>query len=177
MAKKAKKTDVDAEETDEKGGSKVKTLGIGVVLLLLGVFLGSKVLGGSGTASASPEATTTTTEPPGTVTTLDEITLNLADGNHFLKVGLAIETAHGAEYPHAAGGAGGGHGGGDATTDPTKGFTREVDAAIDILGSYSFEQLLAPGGKEEAKAVLLDEFRHLSHEAIEDLYFYVFVMQ
>lgn len=178
MAKKPKKNapadeagDAADEGTDEAEGKsgKLKPAVIGIVLLLAGVALGSKVMGGSGTPEAALGATTTTTIPAGPVTTLDAITLNLADGR-FLKVGIAIELHKDAEYPDL--------GGVELDEDdPTKGFARELDAAIRILGGHTFDQLVSPTGRDQAKQVLLDEMRVLSEDAVKDLYFHVFVMQ
>lgn len=164
MAKKEKKTDEDAE--DEGGGSKLKLIIGAVVLVVVGAVLGGKVLGGGGgAASAGP--VTTTTEPPGMVTTLDPITLNLVDGR-FLKVGIGFEVHHDEVYPdpdHAA------------ADSLTIGFAREIDAAIEIFGTFSYEDLIAPTGKTNVKRMLLDEVQRISDGAIRDVFFTQFVMQ
>lgn len=170
MAKKDKqpKTDEETEEEAAEDGksSKLKLIGGAVLLMVVGMFLGPKVLG-AGAAPVDPNApTTTTTLPDGDVHVIDAFTLNLADGR-FLKVGLALELEYKADYPL----------GEVLKDDPTMGFPREVDAAISVLGGFTFEDLVAPGGKDMAKDVLLAELAAVSDGNVADLYFHQFVMQ
>lgn len=167
MAKKKKSEDGEAGEK----GSKTPLI-IGAVALVAGVVLGGKFMGGGGGAEAA--TTTTTTEVPGNVTSLDTITLNLADGR-FLKLGVGFEVAAESTYP-AHGDAGGGHAA-EADESPTKGFARELDAVIDIVSTHTYEDLLAPGGKDKVKEEILHEVAEISHEAIEAVLFHEFVMQ
>ena len=167
--KKTAKTDEelgdDAEE-DAGGGSKLKLIGGAVVLMILGMFVGPKLMGAEA-APVDPNApTTTTTAPRGDVYMLEARTLNLADGR-ILRVGIAIEVGHDADYPSIA----------PDPDDPTLAFIREVDAAISILSSFTFDQLAAPGGKDEAREIVLAEFRAISEDQITDLYWYDFVWQ
>ena len=156
-----------SEETDDPGkGGKVKLVLAAVVLLVAGAGLGSRVLAGGATAAAADEPTTTTSEPPGPITTLDSITLNLADGR-FLKLGLSFEVHDGVEYPPES----------DTPDEITKGFARELDAAINTMSSFTYEQLVAPGGRAEAKRQLLAELERVSDGAIADVLFHEFVMQ
>ncbi len=158
-----KKTDDDAEAG--KGG-KLKLILAALLLVVAGAALGAKVLGGGSPAAEAVGPTTTTTEPPGPVTTLDSITLNLADGR-FLKLGLAFEVHHDAEYPMES----------PVPDELTKGFAREIDAAITLMSSYTYEDLVAPNGKIEAKRALLDELVDVSDGAVKDVLFHEFVMQ
>lgn len=156
MAKKDK-------DGDEAGGSKVKLLVVAAVAIALGAFGGMKVLGGSPAASAT-EAATEAPEP-GPVVVLDPITLNLAD-THLLQVGLALElTADAVELADV----------GD--DDPTKGFAKALDAAIDVLGDESMASLTAAGGRDAAKAALEQALGELYDGAIAGVYFHQFVMQ
>ena len=160
-----KKAKGEAEET-ERGGGRVKVAIGAVVLVAVGVLAGGKVLGGSASPASATEATTTTTEPAGPVTTVESITVNLADGR-FLKLGLAFEVHHDAEYPPA-----------EVEVDEyTKGFAREIDASIMVLSGFSYDQLVAPDGKAGAKAALLERLQEVSDGAIRDVLFHEFVMQ
>lgn len=162
----AKTKDNDGAGDEGTKGGKLKVVLAAVVLVALGAAGGVKVLGGSATPASADEPTTTTTEPPGPVTTVDSITVNLADGR-FLKLGLAFEVHHDREYPPA-----------EVEVDEyTKGFAREVDASIMVLSTYTFEQLVAPDGKQLAKRALLEELREVSDGAVRDVLFHEFVMQ
>lgn len=160
----AKKAAEDKEPTGKAG--KVKAIGLALGFVVLGAVIGPKVLGGGGAAPASATEETTTTTEPGPVVVLDAITLNLADG-HLLQVGLALElTAD----------AGGGHGEA-AKDDPTKGYAKALDAAIDVLGDQSMAALSAPGGRDAAKAALETVLAELYEGDITGVYFHQFVMQ
>lgn len=165
MAKKKPATDAE-EGDDAKKGGKLKLIIGAVLLVVVGAGLGSKVLAGGGSAEAGATGpTTTTTEPPGMITALEVITLNLADGR-FLKLGVAFEVHAEVEYP--------------VNFDPedtTKGFAREIDATITLMSSYTYEALAAPEGKAQAKAALLEQVVSISDDAIKDVYFHEFVMQ
>lgn len=158
------KKDAAGEDEPKKGGKAKLAIGA-VVLIVVGALLGGKVLGGGAPASATGP-TTTTTEPPGPVTTLDGITLNLADGR-FLKLGLAFEVHHDEVYPAPE----------SAADEVTKGFARELDAAIELFSGYTYEQLVTPEGKSTAKGALLERAREISDDAIRDVFFHEFVMQ
>ncbi len=162
MAKKA------AEEKEPTGkAGKVKAIGLALGFAALGAVIGPKVLGGGGAAPAGATEETTTTTEPGPVVVLDAVTLNLADG-HLLQVGLALELT-----PDAADG---GHGE-PAKDDPTKGYAKALDAAIDVLGDQSMAGLSAPGGRDAAKAALEAALAELYHDTIAGVYFHQFVMQ
>lgn len=170
MAKK-KPTDSDAK----RGGP--RKLAIPAVALVLGVFVGPKLLGANaGTAEAAAETTTTTA--PGPVVTLDSITLNLTDG-HLLKVGLALQVSAAWLEEHGDDAGSGGHGAPAAgtTTDPTSGYARAVDAAIGVFTERSMAQLVTGAGREEARAELTQRLHDAYHGEIESIYFYEFVMQ
>lgn len=165
MARKKEKT---AETTgeEEKSGGKLKLIVAAVVLVAAGAGIGAKVLGGGAAPASATGPTTTTTEPYGPVTTVDSITVNLADGR-FLKLGLAFEVGHDETYPPA----------GVEVDEFTKGFAREIDASIMVLSTFTFEQLVAPDGKAVAKQALLDRLGEVSEGAVRDVLFHEFVMQ
>lgn len=165
MGKKQKSDPGDAPEG--KGGSgKLKSIVIAVALVVAGAVVGPKVLGGGSSSAGAAEDSTTTTEA-GPLVVLDSITLNLADG-HLLKVGLALELSPDAE-------AGGEHGASD--DDPTKGYAKALDAAIDVLGDQSMASLGAPGGRDEAKVTLEKALHELYHGEVVGVYFHELVMQ
>lgn len=169
MAKKTKKkaAEADAEaEAEDSGGGKLKLIVVAVVLAGAGAFVGPKLLGGSASPAAATADTTTTTEAHGPVTTIESITVNLADGR-FLKLGLAFEVRPDEDYPPA-----------DVEVDEyTKGFAREVDASIMVMSNFTYDQLVAPEGKAVAKQALLDRLGEVSGGAIGDVLFHEFVMQ
>jgi len=156
----------DETEETEGGGGRLRLVIGAVVLVALGVLAGGKVLGGSASPAAATASTTTTTEPDGPITTVESITVNLADGR-FLKLGLAFEVHDAAEYPPA----------GVEVDEYTKGFAREIDASIMVLSAFTYDQLVAPDGKAGAKAALLERLREVSDDAIRDVLFHEFVMQ
>lgn len=163
MARKPK--DAGAEDGASRPGT-LKVVVAAAVLVAVGVVVGGKVLGGSAAPASATGPTTTTTEPPGPVTTVDSITVNLADGR-FLKLGLAFEVHHDEEYPPP-----------EVEVDElTKGFAREIDASIMVLSTFTYEQLVAPDGKAVAKQRLLDRLGEVSDGAVSDVLFHEFVMQ
>lgn len=170
-----KKTDDETDDKDVKGGKGglVKTIGLAVAFAVLGAFAGPKVLGSSAPAGAAVETTTTTVAGP--LVVLDKVTLNLSDGR-LLQVGLALELS--SEHAKEAKG-GGGHGKKDdgGTDDPTKGYAKALDAAIEVLSGESMASLSAAGGRQAAKAALNELLAERYHGQVVDVYFHTFVMQ
>jgi flagellar FliL protein len=156
-----------------KGGP--KKFAVPVVALLLGAFVGPKFLGG-GSGAAEAGAATTTTTAPGTVVSLEPITLNLTDG-HLLKVGLALQISAEWEAEHAEGGEEG-HAAADATsTDPTQGYARALDTAITVFGRNTMADLMDQARREAARTELTVLLEEAFHGEIEGVYLYEFVMQ
>jgi len=168
MARKqaADTTEADGAAAAGKAG-KVKVIGLAVAFAAVGAVLGPKLLGGGGSAPAGAAEDTTTTTEAGPVVVLDPITLNLADG-HLLKVGLALELS--------AEAGGGGHGE-TADDDPTKGYAKALDAAIDVFGDQTMGSLGAAGGRDAAKEGLEAALHDLYHGEVVGVYFHEFVMQ
>ena len=169
MGRKKKGAEGDAADgaTKEKKGNLLPA-----VVIAVGLILGGKMMGGGGGAApvASAGETTTTTTVPGPVVKLDPITLNMADGR-FLRVGLGFQLS----AEHAAGG---GHGGAKPdTTDAAGTYARALDITIDVLGGRSYQELVSPEGREQAKHLLIEQLKHAYHEEIEDVYFTEFVLQ
>jgi flagellar protein FliL len=164
----AKKADTNEQDGDGGGGRgrRLKTVLAAVVLVAVGAGVGVKVLGVSAAPASADQPTTTTTEPHGPVTTIDSITVNLADGR-FLKLGLAFEVRKDVTYPPKS-----------VEIDTlTKGFAREIDASIMVMSTFSYDQLVVPEGKALAKAALLQRLAEVSDDAIRDVLFHEFVMQ
>ena len=159
--------DASASEAKATKASKAKVIGLAVAVAAVCAVLGPKLLGGGSASAGAAEGATTTTEA-GPVVVLDPITLNLADG-HLLKVGLALELS--------AEAGGSGHGGGAADDDPTKGYAKALDAAIDVLGDQSMASLAAAGGRDAAKEALERALHDLYHGEVIGVYFHEFVMQ
>lgn len=158
-AKKAKETPSEGDE--ESSGSKKQKLLIGVAIVaLLG---GGYVMtsgGGSADAAAAPEAPAAPVA--GAVVSLETITLNLADGR-FLKVGLALQLVEGVAAPADA---------------EIQGFAAPaLDEAISMLGSLSYAELVAPGGRDTAKARLSERIGARYDGDVMGVYFTELVMQ
>jgi flagellar protein FliL len=96
---------------------------------------------------------------------LDPITLNLADGDRYLKVGISaqLQVVEGAEA--------GGHGGNDALE------VHILDETIHVLGGMTYEQLTKEHGREKAKEKLLKALKKSSHDQVYEIYFTDFVAQ
>jgi flagellar protein FliL len=169
MARRSKKgAEASGEAAPRSRGNLVPA-----VVLALGLAAGGFFMGGGGGAPApAAEATTTTTtvHEPGPVVVLAPITLNMADGR-YLKVGMALEL----DGEHADGGDG--HGKPKDDGDPTKGFARALDVAIEVLGGRTFDELVTADGREDAKAVLNARLHEVYGEKVHDVYFTEFVMQ
>lgn len=163
------------KSTDGEAKAGPKKFAVPVVALVLGALVGPKLLGGGGSAEAAGAATTTTTAP-GSVVSLEPITLNLTDG-HLLKIGLALQLSAEWEAEHAE--AEGGHGGGaeEASTDPTHGYARALDTAITVFGRHSMDDLMDQARREAARTELTVLLEEAFHGEIEGVYLYEFVMQ
>lgn len=151
-----------------KAGKRKRLLLLGLVvgLLAVGLLVVKPMLSG-------PKAKEDLTKKPGAVVTLDPITLNLADGR-FLKAGLALQLTEAATRAHSARGADG------ASAPPTAATydgAKALDAAISILGSRSYAQLLAPGGRAKAEAELGAEIAVRYDHEVMRVYFTQLVMQ
>jgi flagellar protein FliL len=167
-----KKTDaevVEGEEGGKKKRSKAKL--IPAVVVGLGLLGGGYFMGpGKSTdvAAGGPTTTTTTTTIPGPVVSLEPITLNIP-GNHYLKVGLALQMAgpkEGEKAPPPA-----------EDVDPKVAHAPVLDAAIDVLGGRSYEELVTPPGREAAKQALVDRMKERYAGKLEGIYFTEFVLQ
>ncbi|WP_432544559.1 flagellar basal body-associated FliL family protein [Kineococcus sp. SYSU DK002] len=124
----AKKDKADGE-AKPGGAKKLIIIGAAAAVLLAGgtgagVFLLTK-----GDTAAASEATPTPTLTPGTVTALDPISVNLADG-HYLKIGVALQGVAAAEGE-------GGHGSGGDALDGSKAF----DLIISQFSNLSMKDL------------------------------------
>ena len=151
------------KEPKAKRGPMLPAIVIAVALLLAAFML--KGGGGGGSTPAAPATSETTVAAeghgdPAHVVALDAITLNLADGR-FLKLGLALQLDEGVELEGEAANFG----------------ARALDQTIDLMGSYTFKQLSAPGAREKAKDKLSEEVAKAYDGAVLAVYFTEFVMQ
>jgi flagellar FliL protein len=127
---------------------------IAAVLVLALTGGGFVLLRGSGGASAA--------EPvAGPVVDLEPLTLNLADGR-FLKVGLSLQLTADAAGSH-----------GEEAVNGAK----ARDAAIQIFGQRTYQQLLTPKGRETARKALDTEVKHRYDGEVLKVYLTEFVMQ
>lgn len=171
----SKETTEGAEpEAAAKKGGKGKAVFGAAALVIVGVVVGNKVLGGAPASAVSctaPVEAEVEEPEPGPVLALDPITLNLADG-HLLKVGLALELS--AET--ASGGGGHGEAAAPREDDPTFGHARALDLAIGVFGAKTAEELAGEGrehAKDELEARLAEEY----HGEVVGVLLHQFVIQ
>lgn len=163
MAKQTKQA-AEAPEGDEvaEGGGKGKTkllAGVAALALLGGGYV---VTSGGGSSADAAGPVEEPAPVAGAVVPLDAITLNLADGR-FLKVEIALQLVAGAAPPAA----------GDVA-----GFAAPaLDEAISLLGAMSYPELVAPGGRDAAKAALTERIAARYDGDVMGLYFTELVMQ
>ena len=144
------------------GGSGGKTKLI-VVVVIVAVLAAGYFLGMKGKATAQPGAGAAggppTTLAPGEILDLEPITLNLSDGR-FLKVGISLQLAKGSSADKMK-------------TESAK----ALDAAIGLLSAKSYNDLVAPGGRDQAKAELSKRVADLYEGKVLGVYFTNFIMQ
>ena len=149
-------------EPKSKRGALLPAIVIAVALLLAAFML----KGGGGGGNPPTPATSETTVAaeghgdPAHVVALEPITLNLADGR-FLKLGLALQLADGIEIEGEAANFG----------------ARALDETIDLMGTYTFKELSAPGAREKAKDKLSNAVAEAYEDSVLAVYFTEFVMQ
>lgn len=164
-----------AEGEEGKGGGRSNLLP--AIVLAAGLAAGGFFFGGRGGGAPAAEAASeehshaeeTEPEELGPVVTLEPITLNLADG-HFLKIGLALQTAK------QEGGGGGGHGGGGDPI-PEGDTAKALDAAIELFGRHTMAELSDHAIRGQAKTALRERLAETYHGVVTDVYFTEFVMQ
>lgn len=156
----AKADKTDAPPTEEqppvKSKKKIAIIAVAVVVFLAGGYVVTSG-GAEADAADAPE------EPvAGDVVALDSITLNLADGR-FLKVGIALQLVEGMAPP--------------ATAEVEGYAAPALDEAISLLGSLSYADLVAPGGRDAAKASLSERVAARYEDEVMGVYFTELVMQ
>ena len=126
-----------------------------------GAAKGAAAAAGPAGATGSTTTLPTSAKTLAQIAKLDDITLNLADG-HYLKLGLALQLA-----PKAL------------VTDYTTGGSASValDLTIRVLGADTYNQLMQPAFRAEAKAALDKEVVAAYGGLVEQVYFTDFVMQ
>lgn len=161
MAKKQQAPRSGEVPGDEKAGGRQKALVAVAALALLGG-AGYVVTGGGGDAEAAEAVGEEPATVPGAVVPLEPVTLNLADGR-FLKVGLALQLVDGVATPAAADV--------DAFAAPA------LDEAVTLLGARTYGELVAPEGRQAAKADLSERIRQRYEHDVMGVLFTEFVMQ
>ncbi|WP_432535481.1 flagellar basal body-associated FliL family protein [Kineococcus arenarius] len=164
----AGKKDGDTAEAAPGGKKKlIIVAALGAVLLAGGTGGGVFLLTKSDTAAA---ATTEETLEPGDVTTLDAISLNLADG-HYLKLGLALQAVASESGSHS--------------TSTTLDGSKALDLAIAEFSGLSMTDLSNAEQRQHYKEVLQEkiieayttETEGVAHKEVMGIYFTQFVMQ
>jgi len=152
-----------APDADADGGevkvkkSKKKLLIIMLVVLLIGGYEAKSML-------LKPHYKPGQTVPLGTILPLDQLTVNMSDG-HLVQATIAIQLTKVAAKT--------------AATD----LPRFDDAAITVLGAETYDALLGPGGRTEAKAQILALCQKIlppvdgDGEEVSAIYFMSFVVQ
>jgi flagellar FliL protein len=154
-----------AKDTDAAKGGKKKLIMLVAGALVLGLTGGGFMVMKGGTAEAADAdkrhaEKQADNEELGEIVPLEPLTLNLADGAHYLKVGVALQASAEADLHHL-----------EAQTP------RALDLVIKVLGGMTYEELAGPAKREKAKAELSKEMAHLFHDEVVGVYFTEFVMQ
>ncbi len=145
-------------DDDEKTTSKRLLILIGAaaaVVLVAAAVVVFTMLGGDKDDAPDPAS------QPGAVVALeDSMTLNLSDGK-FLKTNLALQLSQA------------------VPEDEAKAFdgSKARDAAISVLSTYSYAQLLKPENREKAQTTLSQETKKRYQGEVLSVYFTEFVMQ
>ena len=150
----AEATPAEAEVKVKK--SKKKLIIILVVLLLVGFEAKSMLL--------KPHYKPGQPVPLGAIIPLDQLTVNMSDG-HLVQASISLQMTA------------------VASKSTANDVPRYDDAAITVLGSETYDQLLAPGGRAEAKAEILALCQKISPpvdgaaQEVSAVYFTSFVVQ
>ncbi|HET6873782.1 MAG TPA: flagellar basal body-associated FliL family protein [Acidimicrobiales bacterium] len=136
--------------------SKKKLIIILVAVLLVGG-VGYLKFGKKSTKSAAAAAN-------GPITTLDPVTINLADG-HLLQVGVAVQMTTYADKKKLA-------------TDTPK----MTDAVISVFSAWTYSNLLGEAGHDRARAEVVAKLQTVfppikGHAEVAGIYYTTFVMQ
>ena len=155
----------DPASTKPKKSRKKLFIIVAVLLVVLGAggFLGKGMLAGPGTPEPDPA------KVAGQVNTLSPMTLNLADG-HYLKLTLALQLSKAATPPPGSVDAAAG-------AVPALDGAKALDAAISVLGQWTYPRLLAPGGRASAQKTLSIRVKKLYKGDVLGVYFTEFLMQ
>jgi flagellar FliL protein len=149
-----------AEEAAAKKGGKKKLIFIVAGVLVLGLAGGGFMVMKGGKAEASAAKKEAKKEPLGQIIKLDPITLNLADGDHYLKVGIALQLDIKANAEEV-----------DAQSP------RALDETIRFLGGHTYDELNGPKLREKARKELAKKLGEMFEDQVVDVYFTDFVMQ
>jgi flagellar FliL protein len=145
----------EATDKPKKGKKKKLILILALVLVLAGA--GYFFLGRGAKAPTKPPPPL-----PGTVLTLDPITLNLASGR-YLKLGLALQfTEEGSVAGEGA---------------PDLDGSKALDLAISQLSDRPVIELNSASAREKAKEKLVKAIEKAYDDKVMDVYFTEFVMQ
>lgn len=149
------------EATEKKGNSKliIIVVAVAAVVLIAAGFVAFMML------KPKPVEADPAKEPGAVVTMENPMTLNLSDGR-FLKTGLALQLSEKATVEL----------GGEKAVAAFDG-SKARDAAITVLGAYSYKQLLDPKAKETAQQTLSQEVSKRYDGQVLRVYFTEFVMQ
>ncbi|MGH9327433.1 MAG: flagellar basal body-associated FliL family protein [Terriglobia bacterium] len=163
----------DAPRPEPKSAGSRKFLAGVVIIVCLGIGAGGFWFGSHrGLASSKPakknsSAVVEANAPPVTIFPLVNFIVNLADPNQsaFLRLGVTLGLSK--RLPA---------GGEDAKTSP---YTPQIrDVVLNILSSWSSEELLAPGGRAKLKSQLLVALQQkLPEMEIQSIYFTDFLIQ
>ncbi len=139
--------DVPAEEPKKK--SKKKLVAVGLVLALAAAAYWFMF-------KPAPEDKAHAEPEPGPVVVLEPIQINLAAG-HYLKIGLALQSAAGAhEEPDGS---------------------RALDSVIDLFSGLPMEEVALAEDRAKLKRKLLRDLEKRYHGDVYDVYFTEFVTQ
>lgn len=126
----------DAEAPPKKSKKKLFII-IGVLVLLIGGYEAKSIL-------MAPHYAPGQKVPNGKIIALDQITVNTAD-NHYVQLNVSLQLTTVAQ-----------------TSTINADMPRFDDAVISVIGSETSTELLAPGGKDAAKAAMLKAFQKIA---------------
>jgi len=153
-------TPIDAAQADAgppKKSKKKLFIIIGVVVLLIGGYEAKSIL-------LAPHYKPGQKVPLGKIVPLDQITVNTAD-NHFVQLNISLQLTSVA-----------------SSSTINSDLPRFDDAVISVIGADTSAQLIAPGGKDAAKAVMLKDFQKITGttagaaQQVADVYYTNFVI-
>ena len=166
------KTSSDSTQPDASGGGSKRLIIMGVLCAV--ICAGGFVLGGRMAGGATPEAVAAEPEEEEPkiekIVELDPLNINLAEG-HYLRVAVAIGLSHVEEAADDYG-----HGASDEDQPPIE-TAPASDLVLGTFAGRNMSDLQSAGGRERARADLLEGLAAYYGDKVVTVLFTEFVMQ